>query len=1071
MSTSLGEGEVEMEGLGPLADQPRAAGPSTGSAASGGASGAPTGGGVAPSPLQPLEGVGLPADVPGEGLTGAGTSPMDGHPQGPEMGGGIDEKRSPTLTDSGSPPLLDPPLLQIEKRDLSQAAAELSQSETPVEEVSTEEGVDILQALADSADASWLHRAVALMEDAAPVLLAIGLAALQPEAAAIVVEELGADVAEAADAALSWAQLQLPSSSAAPVPASGTQPTTVSELIEQLRRQLEKPSLGVKGAEHKLPKKAKDVQRLELERKAKSWAAQRSKDEWREWKRQLAAWKAQKAAAAQQQKDGSIEDSELDLPVGSVAAVVPDASKMEPPPMTKEGRIWVKTGSHSIVATDITGELFLEDESTAVGPPNLFATYAQGLRDNVTNFAFVAGQGYQIQSWVAESEAGGGTAVPQQIAGVVFPSTAAPIPIGNPVARHDLHIHTGAAREVERFTQAHIAGLYQGGRPSERFVTSAINPELHITNLNALKALTSYVEQAWEVYDNTLLYAKLLYYVFLHDLFTAQGNAPAANAFAGIQLTWTNISDANLGIDVMPNAIVRRDLVLVEGSDIFVNDNDLQLVYWIASSGMRFDGPANGATPNAVYVEWPAIPVTVWSRRAQPAQPGAAVLNSTAVLSFASRLAAERREWRWFVKGAYMAMEILGVRLPHHGGQWWPVRSNWSAHNPYSPGFSDYNALFRALKVYPPDDDSSKMEADVFISLSAACRVRIAALYNAVLQTAATTLLYDLNVSTALLVQWCTGDADTPRLFATLMQEALNNPCMEEGHFEAVACAHPRKAFKLWLGCGVAEGFWYEDTWNGDFNQTEGANNAYAGLQQAVAPRVMSTFVIDAWLSSRPMEWGIVGMRPAVNFTQDMRVVGAAANQGWYGSKGSTKYAERACSQFPCKMTVYGTQAVNIISEVLRRAAGAALVLSHQNASWSAADTAGNTSDVAWDAPVAYAVADVPYIAALHVFQPCTIMTFDFVNEQVWAPCVVGNTLGAADKRALMAYKGQPADLAGFLLQAAGAPARPFALPGLLNMRAVGAFKAKTTTQSRGRTMDDSNAERASAADQPSKNV
>lgn len=1004
----------------------------------GGATGAPTVGGGPPPPHQPT-----PTGV--VDLEGAKQSD-EPNPKGRVLT--VDKESQPLSPPEA--PQHPPQIVNLEEKQmepqrdeaLSQMTEEQLQTLEEVAEVKTEEGVSILQALADAANASWLGRVAAHMEDAAPAILAIAIAALQPEASAVVVAELGEEVAEAAEAAINWAALELEDIPLAPQ----NQGSTTAQVIERLRKAANKARVlpSDRLPEHRLPEQTR-----QLDRQATSWAKQRSKDEWASWRDQLKAWHAKKAAAAAAKaaSDPDVMEGNPDLDIKAEPPVEP--KKAVKLPSLEEGR-WVKTGIHSITTSDVTTELFVDDNTTQVGPPDLFTVVGGTIRDNVPNFAFAAGQGYQIGSWIAEADAGGGTTQPQFINGTVFPFNNAPIPIGDPVARHDLHIHTGAGREKAQFTQAHISGLYQGGRPSERFVSSALNPELqlHPNAPGPLRALAGAVEYGWEVYDNSLMYAKLLYYAFLHGLFAAGNVAPQPNAFpdvAQIRLHWINISAAALAADAIPNAIVRKDIVLMEPGDVFQQDADLQLIYWLASPGMRFDGAVGAATPHACYVEWPAVPITVLARRDNPNQPDAAVLTATAIMQFASRLASNRREWQWFTKGAYIAMEVLGTRLVNGNAQWWPIRSNYSSHNPYLPAVVDYNVFFRLLRVYPPDSETAKTEASMFMAMSPVERVRVAALYSATLSAASTTLLYDINIRTAMLQNWATAAAEPPGLFNMIMVSGLNNPDVtnkENTKYEAVGCSQPRRAFKSWLGCGVQDEIWYNDTWCGVLGNNAGAAVAYGGLIAESTPCFNNPLIIDNWMLVRPIEWGVLGMHPKVALAPELRIVGNAAAQGWYASRGSPVYAARACSNEPMKMTIYGVQAINAITEILRRGAVDAPQLSHQNALWVDAGAGLPKDQVQWDAPVAYAAGVNPFVGPLHIFRPCSIMTFDWATNDVWAPCIIGAALGAADKIALSAYTGQTAETVGFALRRIGFRTEVLRVPPVLNLAAFAAFNA-----------------------------
>lgn len=272
-------------------------------------------------------------------------------------------------------------------------------------------------------------------------------------------------------------------------------------------------------------------------------------------------------------------------------------------------QLWVKTGLHSIQSTNLDTGL-LVDESNLIGDPDFVQRFGTTLRDSEGNFQLAAGVGYQIGSSVSLSTSGGGFDAPFQLWGTILSTNAAPIPIGDPVVRHDLHVHAGPARELGRFTATAVSALMQGGVPSERFVISAIQPNLAITDIPTLKNITASLLEGWEFYDNSYMYAKLWHYVMLSNFFIVINVVPVPNAFPAATVpTWINLTAANLyGI---PDAITRRDIVFVENIDTFNNATDLQLIYWLVVSGMRIDGPGGAQTPHQCYIEWSGIPITV----------------------------------------------------------------------------------------------------------------------------------------------------------------------------------------------------------------------------------------------------------------------------------------------------------------------------------------------------------------------------------------------------------------------------------------------------------------------------
>lgn len=105
---------------------------------------------------------------------------------------------------------------------------------------------------------------------------------------------------------------------------------------------------------------------------------------------------------------------------------------------------------------------------------------------------------------------------------------------------------------------------------------------------------------------------------------------------------------------------------------------------------------------------------------------------------------------------------------------------------------------------------------------------------------------------------------------------------------------------------------------------------------------------------------------------------------------GSSVYAEKAISDAPTELVVYGVQAINAICQYLRRAAANAPGLSHRFAVWSPCDSASQANVVSWDPPAADALNQHTYVAGMFNFQPCTIMSYNYAIQEVYAPAIVG---------------------------------------------------------------------------------
>ncbi|ADK12921.1 proline-alanine-rich protein [Spissistilus festinus virus 1] len=886
---------------------------------------------------------------------------------------------------------------------------------------------------------SWWGAVARVGEDLGPAVVAIGLGFLQPELLPILpalTAEAEAEIAAATDAAAAWAALRshlARQEAEASVPPPENLVDALAWYRERVGRPSQHPRLAIPP--HRLAVEA--ATRVPTPTNALGLAITR----WASHLFHSHPEKFTKVVVGRNMFGSSVEPHHTDPQDTRFGR----RDKQSQPTTVTLGdgseSLWMKLGEHSIHSANLTANLLVDETDISQGVPDFCSKYGTALRNNDTNFQHVANVGLQVGSGVALSTSGGGYDAPVNVWGTVLCTHNGPIPLGDPVARHGLHVHGGPAREMGRFTQTAIASLLQSGVPSERFVGSAINPNLAITSLPALKNLTASIMEGWEYYDNSLLYAKLWHYVMLNDFFSTFGIAPEAQAFPqGQGPTWINVTDANLDIYSIPNAISRRDLVFIEGQDIFEVASDLQLIYWIVTSAFRYDGPVGAQTPHQCYTEWPQIGVTVLARRAAPAAPAAAVVPSPTIVSFLTRMATRRNEWDSALKGLYLAMELFGVRLNMNEDEYWPIRTCLSAHNPWVPKVADYNFMFRLLKIFPDIQGDHKPEVGAFISLSASTRTRVVALYNAIMGAAATTVLYDLNITRSLLVSWCTGDVDTPPTFVQIMTEGLNQPQSGNDPQECTFFCQARAAFPKWIGANAASNLFPEDTWNGDFNNNAGAEHAYEVYNAAITPANFTPLIILEWLKVLPFEWGICSARPTLNLREEIRLRGLAAAVGWYANRGSDLYRERAVGDFPMKVVAYGVQVVNALAQGIRLAAVPGV--GRQATIWEPYGSESGANPP-WGPSAAVPAGDISYAADIHTLRPCSLMSFDYATDSVWAPTLLGAALGPGEVQRLTCWTGQTAEMSGVILPMVGIQAPPLRLPGRLNLLRIGGVRAR----------------------------
>jgi hypothetical protein len=207
--------------------------------------------------------------------------------------------------------------------------------------------------------------------------------------------------------------------------------------------------------------------------------------------------------------------------------------------------------------------------------------------------------------------------------------------------RHTLQVNLTCAQVIHQFERAQLKKLYISGVPSERFIISALQPTLRVANNNLLRNISGCIEQSWEVYDNAVLYGKLLYWAMVLDCYQFIHTIPQAAAFAaGDDPVWINLDAPDpLAADYI-QTITSKTIVLIQEMDFEMAD--LQAIYWLAKSGIRLDPPVVPAPPaeppnvmHNTYVSSPGVGITILAH-------GPQLLTPKLLLAYAEKLASRR---------------------------------------------------------------------------------------------------------------------------------------------------------------------------------------------------------------------------------------------------------------------------------------------------------------------------------------------------------------------------------------------------------------------------------------------
>jgi hypothetical protein len=512
--------------------------------------------------------------------------------------------------------------------------------------------------------------------------------------------------------------------------------------------------------------------------------------------------------------------------------------------------------------------LLIDDTTTKQAPPNFIRHFAALLRDANANVTDI-NQAISVTSFISQSAPGGGTRPSQPITGGAFPYHLGRIPDDN---RNTLSVQFILPRQTAEFDRAPLEKFYNAGVPSDRFITSALQPTLRPTNHRLLNNLSGCIEQNWQVYDNSALYVKLLYWALVHDCYTFINVQPVATPFpAGFDPVWLDLDVAEPVIDDYLTAINNKSIIFVEGVD-FTRD-DWILLFWLAKVGNRLEGPDLAAAPvfHNTYLNWAGVNITVLAHGAPPVAPAPVVLSAERIISFVSKMASLRNEWNSYLNGLYIVLDVLGLRYNELDQMFYPLKTNLSCMNINLPQPADYNFMLRLMKIYPPLNTIDRDEVLAWTALRSVDRVRSAALYTVVLATACTTTLYGLNLTTNSLIMWGMG-VDTPPFINEILGSVLNTPNNPQIADKDVAMfSTPKKAFPLWLGCSVADDLYPGSYWLGPYGSEPNIAGSFAGIQGLSTPQLFSPLVCDNWLIVRPIEWGIAAPQPTANFRSEVR--------------------------------------------------------------------------------------------------------------------------------------------------------------------------------------------------------
>lgn len=689
----------------------------------------------------------------------------------------------------------------------------------------------------------------------------------------------------------------------------------------------------------------------------------------------------------------------------------------------------IRLGNNTIVTGGVYGDLICDIPPQAPATGNFFSTYWALVENNEDQIQWDAAEGGMVvHSYLKPNAAGGGIETPVDINARVFCAHNAPF-LANDLEPFSFRWGPGDIKGMA--AQEQFEQFMHGGVPSERTFVSAVQQELNLTNISAARFLTRGLLSSPHYKNNMGMYAKLLWWSVCLDFHSVIGVDPVAEAFvAGGDPTFVNIANDALDYNTIFDPIERGDIMMLHNKDYVAED--LQIVMWLAKSGIRLDGAAGQMTPHMDRVNWPAIPITILHHGAAPALPAAQLVTSDQLLAFAEKLATARGEWDDLQLGLYYINQFLGIqRLPRVGANNMKfILPDMQITDQTLPIPSDYNILHRILKVFPPSDPNAREDFQSYTTRTPRTRLNLCTLYSALLSSFTTTTFHSLNITTAHLQNWKTAGGALPSMVSALFdQTAFFRPALTGGGGEAKIFTRPHECFKIFAGASIPKGMFKGVAYNRGRGGVVHVGDYYQNSPAGVAPRKFAPWIVDDWIFIRPLEWGICGQNTSVDLHKEIRMQGAAAQLGWYSVRGSDVYTQRAVADMPYRLAVYGIQALNCIVNEIRPANQ---LISRQELDWVQRGPASTREPVVYNGP--------EYNAAVHNFVPCTIMSYDYQNQRVWAPCLVGNAqIGVNNRFRLASLTSTVLQRVGFALaQLYEADQLNFAIPAMFGNFGMG---------------------------------
>lgn len=502
----------------------------------------------------------------------------------------------------------------------------------------------------------------------------------------------------------------------------------------------------------------------------------------------------------------------------------------------------IRVGDNTVETSDLSEKTLLNyDDINLVSIPNYNFKFNQTFNNGIGLVTFHA-NGVRLGSRLTRKFVGNSTHPQRLMQDPVIHTTAVAPAINRLVFPY---IEFCGSDIKSAIPEAMIAPFMIGNQPNLRQLESSIGAVLR-ANQAVHRGLGAYINVKKDLVDNTMLYAKTLWYAIAIDSLNSLGeDVIAAPWDDNNRVDYISLANAALVTETVAAAIRRAGFVFLETEDYF-GDADGLILQWIAQAGHRLEVEAGIPLLHMSGVRWDPIPITVLIRgAAAPPIGDARAPTASDLIAWAFRTANARGEFKYLSRGLYWAMENCGIRLRHTGGNAnfhciWP---DLGVGDRIFAAPDDYNFLLRILGIKPQQEVEYRADFEAWSTRTQEERVQLAALYTASHSTFMTTALYNANFDTLAALRWATGEIE-PRQY---IQSFIRDFFYPDAHskLDAVIYETICVAFKVYMDVNVPTNLHRYSTWScvpGSYAQ---AAHAYSGNHENVPPRKLNPLCID----------------------------------------------------------------------------------------------------------------------------------------------------------------------------------------------------------------------------------